>query len=90
LIAHDTPEGAHLERALKTLTDLGVQAHAHVRHGLVVEEVLAETCDGGYDLVVIGAHTAAGWMRFLLDDIAHQIISHADRPLLVARTSFEQ
>jgi nucleotide-binding universal stress UspA family protein len=85
LIAHDTPEGAHLERALKSLADLGIEAQARVRHGLVVEEVLAETCDGDYDLVVIGAHTAAGWMRFLLDDIAHQIISHTDRPILVTK-----
>jgi nucleotide-binding universal stress UspA family protein len=90
LIAHDTPEGAHLERALENLAALGVKAQARVRHGLVVNEILAEACDGDYDLVVIGSHTPAGWMRFLLDDIAHQIICDTDRPLLVARTSVRQ
>jgi nucleotide-binding universal stress UspA family protein len=57
-----------------------------VRHGLVVDEILAEASEGDHDLIVIGAHQAEGLMRFLLDDVAHQIIGHADRPILVART----
>ena len=86
LMVHNTREGMHLQQALVILADLDVPAHAHVRHGLVVDEVLAEAHEGDYDLVVIGAHAAEGIMRFLLDDTAHQILSRAERPVLMART----
>jgi nucleotide-binding universal stress UspA family protein len=56
-----------------------------VRHGLVVEEILAEAQCGDYDLVVIGAHRGEGWRRILLDDLAHEIINYVDRPILVVR-----
>lgn len=85
LMARNTPEGAHLRQALEILAGLGVPAQARVRHGLVVDEILAEAHEGDYDLVVIGAHVAQGLMRFLLDDVTRQIIGHADRPVLVVR-----
>jgi len=85
LIAQHTLEGLHLEQALAILQGQGVTADARVRHGLVVDEILVEVCEGDYDLVVVGAHPSVGLMRFLLDDIAHQIISHTDRPVLVAK-----
>jgi nucleotide-binding universal stress UspA family protein len=34
--------------------------------------------------LVIAAHSTAGLMGLLLDDVAHQIIGHADQPILVA------
>jgi nucleotide-binding universal stress UspA family protein len=74
-----------MEQALQILEAQGVPAQARVRHGLVVDEILAEIGAEPYDLVVIGAHGEQGWMRFLLEDIAHQIISHTQRPLLVAK-----
>lgn len=86
LMARNTPEGVHLRQALAILTSLGVPAQARVRHGLVVGEILAEARESDHDLVVIGAHVAQGLMRFLLDDVTQQIISHVDRPVLVART----
>ena len=44
-----------------------------VRHGLVVDEILAEALFGDYDLVVIGAHRKK-WQQFLLDNLARLII----------------
>ena len=85
LMEHHTPEGICLEEAMDILTGLEVPARPLVRHGPVVEEILDEARQGAYDLLVIGAHATAGLMGLLLDDIAHQIISHADRPILVAR-----
>jgi nucleotide-binding universal stress UspA family protein len=85
LMARNTPEGAHLRRALAILAGLGVPAQARVRHGLVVDEILAEARGGDYDMLVIGAHAVQRLMRFLLDDVTRQIISHVDRPVLVAR-----
>ncbi|MEZ4590973.1 MAG: universal stress protein [Chloroflexota bacterium] len=83
LIQRHTIEGSLLEADLARLARLNVQLKAKVRHGLVVREILDEMQTGDYDLVVIGAHQSKGWERFLLDDLARELIYHADRPLLV-------
>lgn len=83
LMQKHTPEGSLLEDDLARLEQLNVRLEAKVRHGLVVKEILAESRSGDYDLVAIGAHQGKGWERYLLDDLAHEIISYADRPLLV-------
>ncbi|MAU00722.1 MAG: hypothetical protein CL608_26555 [Anaerolineaceae bacterium] len=83
LMEKHTVEGSFLESDLARLAKLNVDLEAKVRHGLVVREILDEMQSGDYDLVVIGAHQGKGWERFLLDDLAHEIISQADRPLLV-------
>mgnify|MGYP001263269185 CR=1 FL=1 len=85
LMEHHAPEGVCLEEAMDILTGLEVPARPLVRHGPVVEEILDEARQGAYDLLVIGAHSTGGLMGLLLDDVAHQIISHSDRPILVAR-----
>lgn len=83
LMEKHTPEGSLLEDDLARLEALNVRLEAKVRHGLVVREILAEAYSGDYDLVVIGAHQGKGWERFLLDDLARELIRNADRPLLV-------
>jgi nucleotide-binding universal stress UspA family protein len=83
LMQKHTPEGSLLEDELARLEQLNVRVEAKVRHGLVVKEILAEAQSGDYDMVVIGAPLGKGWQRYLLDDLAHEIISYADRPLLV-------
>lgn len=83
LIAQNTPEGQFLEERAEFLQQAGFTVMAKVRHGLVVDEILQELLCGDYDLVVIGAHETTGWRRYLLDDVAHQIIIQADRSVLV-------
>jgi nucleotide-binding universal stress UspA family protein len=85
LIAEDAPEGRLLAHDLRLLSRRGIRPVAKVRHGLVVDEILAEARAGDYDLVVIGAHQEQGWQRFLLDDLAHKILAQMDRPVLVVR-----
>jgi nucleotide-binding universal stress UspA family protein len=85
LIEDQTPEGEWLASNLQVLSHPGIHAQAKVRHGGVVEEILAETEENDYDLVVIGAHREAGWQRVLLEDIAREIIKRVDRPILVVR-----
>ena len=41
----------------------------------------------GITLVATVASAGAGAVRFLLDDVAHRVISHADLPDLVVKTS---
>jgi nucleotide-binding universal stress UspA family protein len=63
---------------------MGIHSTPKVRHGFVVDEILAEAHNGDYDLVIIGAHHK-NKQGFLLDDLAHQIISRADQPILVVK-----
>ena len=85
LMEHPTPEGICLEEGMDILKGLEVPARPLVRHGPVVEESLDEARQGAYDLLVIGAHATTDLMGLPVDDVEHQIISHADRPILVAR-----
>ena len=88
LIEQATREGAHLRQALDILQGLEVPAQARVRHGLIVDEIQAEVLEGDYDLLVVGFQSAQGWLRFLLNDISHQILCCVDRPVLVAKAGY--
>jgi nucleotide-binding universal stress UspA family protein len=85
LIAENSPEGRLFGQDLEILGQSGIHPAPKVRHGLVVDEILAEARAGDYDLVVIGAHREVGWQRYLLDDLAHKILGLMDRPVLVVR-----
>ncbi len=85
LMQEHAPEGEFLARNLQALQAGGYPRTAKVRHGFVVDEILAEAQEGEYDLVLIGAHQGTGWQRILLDDIAHQLIAGLDRPVLIMR-----
>ncbi len=84
LMQKHTREGTLLEQDLAALQGLVPRIQPKVRHGLVVDEILDEASSGSYDLIVIGAHQGGvGWERLLLDDVAQQIMSQADRSVLV-------
>ena len=85
LINNHTREGELLEHDREVLQHLKVPCHPKVRHGFVVDEILQEAQEQDYSLVVIGAFRGQGWRRILLDDLAHQIITKVDRPVLVVR-----
>jgi nucleotide-binding universal stress UspA family protein len=85
LIENQSPEGELLKQDVQLLEKLKLHPFPKIRHGLVVDEILAEAHDGDYDLVVIGAYHGEGWRRILLDDLAHRVIVKLDRPVLVAR-----
>ena len=85
LLDTDAPEAVHLRKDLRILEDLGVPATAKVRHGLVVDEIVAEAREGDYDLIVTGAHVASGLQRFILTDTTEEILFGCDRPVLVVR-----
>ena len=83
LITQHTREGELLEHDAAALQQLPVHLHTKIRHGLVVDEILAEANDGEYDVIVIGAHQGSTWERFLLDDLAHQIVTQSNTSILI-------
>ena len=85
LIQLQTPEGAILRQDMAYLESMDLTTHAKVRHGLVVDEIVEEARSDEYDLVVIGAHRPEGLPRFLLDDLAHELVLDVERAILVVR-----
>lgn len=84
-----SPERRLLDRDAASLAGLGIAAELKLRHGLVVEEVLAESETGQADLVIIGANRGRGWRRVLLSDFAREILQRMDRSVLIMRPSVE-
>jgi nucleotide-binding universal stress UspA family protein len=87
-IARNTREGQHLQRAIQQLTLAGISGPIvpRLRHGLVVDEVLAEVREGNYDLMMVGAHYQPGqnrWLGILLDDVTDQLINQAACSVLI-------
>ena len=87
-IAKNTREGQHLQRAIQQLTQAGISGPIvpRLRHGLVVDEVLAEVREGKYDLMIVGAHYQPGqnrWLGILLDDVTDQLINQAPCSVLI-------
>lgn len=83
LIGQHTPEGERLEYDLSALTSLGVHVTVKVRHGVVVEEILAEAEEGNYDVIVLGTPQVTGFQRYLVDDPIHKIMMLGKCPVLV-------
>lgn len=82
-IQRGTPEGVLLQEGLAALAAAGVSAQPLLRHGRVIDEIVAEAQTGGHDLLVIGAHRVAGWERLVLADQAHAILTHTHQSLLI-------
>ena len=57
-----------------------------IRLGLVVDEVINELTEGGYELLVIGAHYQPGqdrWQGTLLDDVTDQLLNRCSCSVLI-------
>lgn len=83
LIARDTQEGQMLRDLVETYGGGRDHISPKIRHGLVVDEVAAETREQGYDLLVIGVNQNEGWEWLLFDDLAQQIMRQTELSVLV-------
>lgn len=89
LMGAGTLEGELIKDELNELAEKNrAQVKPKVRHGAVVDQIMAEAEEGGYDLVVIGAHHPLGWQRLLLEDMAVQIIASSRKPVLILPRMF--
>ena len=83
LISQQTPEGVLLEHDSRLLRQATTHSNVKIRHGMVVDEILAEARNGRYDALVIGRHQRQGWEWLLLDDVAKMLIERLDLPIFV-------
>jgi universal stress protein A len=68
----------------------GVSAHALVRSGVVVEEILSAAAQERCDLIVIGTHGRGGLSRFFLGSVADRIVRLAPCPVVTVRLPEEE
>ena len=80
-----TPEGELLGRDIRVLDQPGIHPIPKVRHGLVVDGILTEACNGDYDLIVIGAYKRQRWQHILLENLTRKVLIRSDRSVMVVR-----
>jgi nucleotide-binding universal stress UspA family protein len=77
-----------LAQACQQLKSAGLNSEivSSVRKGFIVEEVIKEVIENGYELLVIGAHYQPGqdrWQGTLFDDITDQLINRCPCSVLI-------
>jgi len=87
-IQKKTREGLHLAWAVNQIQKAGASTPVIpvLRHGLVLDQVIAELREGKYDLLVIGSHHVSGRSRTLdafLEDVASDLVSATSCSVLI-------
>jgi len=82
----DTLPGRSMRQALDVAAIAGLNAKAIARQGNVVEEILAEIKEGGYDLVCMGSVYSTSALRQLyMPNVTADVAESAHCPVLTAR-----
>lgn len=86
LLQTDTPIAQHLRDGAEILARHQVSAALRLRYGVAADEILRETHEKDYDLVIIGASGTAGRLKeWLLGNVTRQIVEHAPCSVLVVK-----
>jgi nucleotide-binding universal stress UspA family protein len=83
-----------LARNLRTEKEIvesaGVPAVLRIRHGIVIQEILAEIEESDHDLVVVGSWPVRdAWRHYAIGNVMREIVNRTDRPVLVIRSDIE-
>jgi nucleotide-binding universal stress UspA family protein len=87
LLQSDSKLGRNLRHQKELLEKLAVPCQVELRHGLVLEELLAELQRTEYDLVVSGSSPARDRLRtYVMGNVTREIVNRAELPVLVVRS----
>lgn len=87
LLASNSKLGRTLRHQKGLLEQSGVFGEFHLRHGLVVPELLKQLQRTDYDLVVAGSSPAEDMLRqYVMGDVTREIVDRVELPVLVVRT----
>jgi len=82
----ETPVGRALRKTLKIAAEDGLKARVKARQGNIIEEILAETKEGNYDLLCMGSlYSSKSLRQIYAPNITAEIAEAAYCPLLTAR-----
>jgi nucleotide-binding universal stress UspA family protein len=86
LLQSDTEMARELRWATQVVKAECEISEVKLRRGIVADEICREGRVGNYDLMVLGSsQSAGGLVRALLGDLAREVVSRAQRPVLVVR-----
>ena len=86
ILQSDSSLGRALRHQREMLEKMMVPCEVHLRHGLVLDELLAELQRAEYGLVVAGSCPADDRLRrYVMGDITREIVNRAELPVLVVR-----
>jgi nucleotide-binding universal stress UspA family protein len=86
LMASSSELGINLRRAKETLESLGVPVEVRLPQAPVLEGILREIHEGGYDLVVTGSALTRSLRTYVLGDISREIVNRTNCAVLVVRS----
>lgn len=82
----DTLTGRSLREGLEKAREAGLEASITVRHGNIVEQILAEVKEGSYELVCMGSqYPAHGLRQFYTPNITADVAETSQCPILTLR-----
>ncbi|GAB4543485.1 MAG: hypothetical protein Fur002_15580 [Anaerolineales bacterium] len=82
----DTPVGRALRKTLAIASEDGLTARVKARRGNVIEEILAETQEGNYDLLCMGSlYSSKALRQMYAPNVTAEIAEASYCPLLTAR-----
>jgi nucleotide-binding universal stress UspA family protein len=84
ILETDTELAHQLKWAAQAVNAECEKAELKLRHGLVADEILQESQDGDFDLIVLGSsRSAGGLVRVLMGDVTRDSVHRAQVPVLV-------
>lgn len=83
-----------LARNLRTEKEIferaAVPVVVQIRHGIVIDQILAEVEEGDYDLVVSGSWPVRdAWRNYAIGNVTREIVNRTNRPVLVIRSNVQ-
>ncbi|GBE54219.1 MAG TPA: universal stress protein [Euryarchaeota archaeon] len=74
-----------LETGVKILENYGIKAGTKVRKGRVADEIMKETEEGNYNLVVLASY-GSGISKFMLGSVSREVVHRSEIPVLVVKS----
>ena len=86
LAESDTLPGQSLREGLKKAREAGLDARVKIRHGKIVEQILAEVKEGDYELLCMGSQFSAhGLRQIYTPNITADVAEISQCPILTVR-----
>ena len=81
---------AYLSNRRKKLEKKGIKALTRVEHGPIVSTIIQVADREGADLIALASHGRSGLARVFYGSVAAGLLQHADRTLLIIRSTGEK
>ena len=87
MLQTETPFAKHLRRDVEILKESGVASAVKIRRGIPIEEIIRETQENNYDLIVIGSSKVKeGLKEMIMGNMTVKIIDRIALPVLIIGT----